>query len=86
MPSADTARISPLWDDLAIMPVLGDSIVEKVQPGVYYSVTWTVHNRLIPLSHQVFQVVIFGQATQIGKLTLPRQRHRVRLRGADADF
>lgn len=69
MPSPDTPRISPLWDDLAIMPVLGDSIVEKVQPGVYYSVTWTVHNRLIPLSHHVFQVVIFGQATQIGKLT-----------------
>jgi hypothetical protein len=67
MPSADTARISPLWDDLVMMP--GDSIVEKVQPGVYYSVTWTVHNRLIPLSHHVFQVVIFGQATRIGKLS-----------------
>ncbi|HEV7404020.1 MAG TPA: Ig-like domain-containing protein [Chthoniobacteraceae bacterium] len=69
MPSADTARISPLWDDLEVMPLLGDSIVEKVEPGVWYSVTWKAHSRLNALSRHVFQVVIFGQATRIGKLS-----------------
>ncbi len=69
MPSPETPRISPLWDDLEVMELLGDSIVEKVEPGVYYSVTWTAHSRLNPLSRHVFQVVLFGQAKRIGNLS-----------------
>jgi len=58
----ELARISPLWDDHQVIVANGDSLIEKVQPGVYYSMTWKVHNRLDPASRHVFQVVIFGQA------------------------
>src|SRR5215213_9970309 len=68
LPSA-VARISPLWDDLEIVPGSGDSVVEKIDPGAYYSVTWTAHQRRNLLSRHVFQVVIFGRAVRIGQLS-----------------
>lgn len=66
---AAIARISPLWNDHQVKLLSGDSIIEKVLPGVYYSVTWKVHNRLDDSSRHVFQVAIFGKATKIGKLS-----------------
>lgn len=59
------ARISPLWDDQEVVSGSGDSIVEKSLPGVYYSVTWTVHGQGNSANRQVFQVVLFGGALHL---------------------
>ncbi len=65
VPSA-IKRLSPLWDDLEIVSKSGDSIVEKVLPGIYYSVTWRVHEQGNRAVRHGFQVVLFGQAQRLG--------------------
>ncbi|MEA3212480.1 MAG: hypothetical protein QOE70_5537 [Chthoniobacter sp.] len=63
-PSALT-RVSPLWDDLEVMPHSGDAVIEKTNPGKWYSVTWMIHERKLPTTHHVFQVVLFGDAVRL---------------------
>ena len=58
-------RISPLWDDLEVVPGSGDSVIEKVVPGKLYSVAWTAHEHGKPGTRHSFQVVIFGAAQRI---------------------
>lgn len=63
----ETMRICPLWRDLVLLPVVGDRVVEKVQPGVYYSVTWTAHEQT-GLARHVFQVVLFNAAIRLANV------------------
>jgi len=66
------ARISPLWDDLIINAGNGAFIIEKGEPGVFYSVTWVNMEVLYAESgnssgtaRQTFQAVLIGAPTTI---------------------
>jgi len=60
------ARISPLWDDWFLSGAPGQSISEKIAPGVYYSVTYSNIETFNTGSQFTFQTVWFGAATMIG--------------------
>jgi hypothetical protein len=60
------AHINALWDDLFVYG--GQSITEKVNPGVYYSVTWDIGTYNFGHVHHIFQAVWFGAATTIGRV------------------
>jgi outer membrane autotransporter protein len=64
------ARIAPLWDDLIINTGDGASIIEKVSPGKFYSVTWkNIENFGSSVTRQTFQAVWFGAPTVIHGFT-----------------
>ena len=90
-----TARIAPLWDDLLLndastVPNAPPSaIVEKVSPGVYYSVTWENVYRttsLNPNKTDTFQAVWFGAATTIGGFTFQPNDIAFAYQMVNADF
>ena len=64
--ASDTARISSLWTPLTLNADDGSSIIEKQDPGVYYSVTWD-NLETFPNStgRQSFQITWFGAAATI---------------------
>lgn len=93
LPTSPLALFAPLWDDLSIFAGSGQSIVEKAEPGAYYSVTWDVgtYNDPAPEATSRFQAILFGATTTVGGITfLPNDvvfaydRVSARLRGGDA--
>src|SRR5262249_6757214 len=66
LPHVGLARISPLWDDWFLAGAPGQSISEKVNPGVYYSVTYNNVEAFNTGSQFTFQAVWFGAATTVG--------------------
>lgn len=65
LPNASSSMIAALWDDLYIFASSGQSIVEKTDPGTYYSVTWNVAQFTDPSQLYRFQAALFGASTTI---------------------
>lgn len=65
-PSSGFGMIAPLWDDLYGYWGTGQSIVEKSNPGTYYSVTWDTAQYANSSQLYRFQAIIFGQSAIVG--------------------
>jgi hypothetical protein len=65
-PTTNSINIAPLWDDLYIYQGTGQTISEKLNPGISYTTTWDVSGFSNSAAVFKFQATIFGASDTIG--------------------